>query len=169
MPKPFKIVGPQSYEELKALAQAERVEWKRQRLLAVQMGLSGQYTRLEVAEITGLSVRSIGRHAAAFRAGGVTKLLERDYGGGPPPALNKAVLQALLGELKKGTFKRAREVRHWLKEAHGVELSLSGTYFHLGKAGGVLKVPRKTHAKKDAALAESFPRELPGKLAALPL
>ena len=35
----------------------------------------------------------------------------------------------------------------------------------LGKAGGVLKVPRKTHAKKDAAQVEVFKATLSGKLA----
>ena len=35
----------------------------------------------------------------------------------------------------------------------------------LGKAGGVLKVPRKTHAKKDAAQAEAFKPTLSGKVA----
>ena len=44
-----------------------------------------------------------------------------------------------------------------------------GAYYDLGKAGGVLKVPRKTHAKKDAAQAERFKQELAGRLQALPL
>lgn len=45
-------------------------------------------------------------------------------------------------------------------------LALSSVYTLLGEAGGVLKVPRKTHAKKDAAKTEEFRQELPTKLAA---
>ncbi len=43
---------------------------------------------------------------------------------------------------------------------------MSSVYTLLGKAGGVLKVPRKTHAKKDAAAAEAFMTELASRLAA---
>lgn len=169
MPKSFHLSGPEHYAEIKLLACKERTEWKRQRLRVVQMGISGQYTREQIAEVTGSSVRSVGRHAAAFRKGGVSKLLSRDYGGGPPPAIQPAVAGALLEKLRAGEFKRAKEVVAWLGKEHSVELSLKGAYYWLGKCGGVLKVPRKTHAKKDAAAAEAFPRELPQRLAALPL
>ena len=50
-----------------------------------------------------------------------------------------------------------------------MRLTLKGTYYWLGKLGGVLKVPRKTHAKKDAEAAERFKAELSGKLEALNL
>ena len=56
----------------------------------------------------------------------------------------------------------------WLQKEHGIEMRLSGVYYHLGKAGGVLKVPRKTHAEKDAAKAEAFQVDLaerPGRAA----
>ena len=39
---------------------------------------------------------------------------------------------------------------------HQVKLGLKGVYYWLGKLGGVLKVPRKTHAQKDAARQRSF-------------
>ena len=42
-----------------------------------------------------------------------------------------------------------------------------GVYYWLGKLGGVLKVPRKTHAKKDAAQAAEFQRTLCDKLRSL--
>lgn len=169
MPKPFKISGPEEYADIKKRALAERVEWRRRRLQAVQMGMSGSYSRERIAEVTGLSVRTIGRQAAAFRQGGVAALLTREHKGGSAPALDKEVLAALLAGLAAGRFTRAKEVRAWLQQEHGVELTLSGTYFWLGKVGGVVKVPRPTHAKKDAAAAKAFPEELPGKLAALAL
>ena len=169
MPRTFKISGPEEYAEIKKLALTERVEWRRRRLQAVQMGLGGNYSRERIAEVTGFSVRTIGRHAAAFRKGGVAALLTREHKGGAAPALGKEVIAALLEGLAAGRFTRAKEVRAWLKKEHSVELSLSGTYFWLGKAGGVVKVPRPTHAKKDAAAAKAFPEELPGKLAGLAL
>ena len=46
---------------------------------------------------------------------------------------------------------------------------MSGVYYYLGKVGGGWKVPRKTHAKKDAAQAELFKTELAERLPARPL
>jgi hypothetical protein len=40
-------------------------------------------------------------------------------------------------------------------------------YYWLGKLGGVLKVPRKTHAQKDAAAAEQFQQTLCAQLVSL--
>jgi len=47
---------------------------------------------------------------------------------------------------------------------HQVKLGLKGVYYWLGKLGGVLKVPRKTHAKKDAAQGAEFQQTLCDKL-----
>jgi hypothetical protein len=68
-----------------------------------------------------------------------------------------------------GRWRRARDLLLWLQQEHGIEMGLSGAYYYLGKAGGVLKVPRKTHAKKDAAQAELFKAELAAQLQGLPL
>ncbi len=69
--------------------------------------------------------------------------------------------------MQSGRWKRAKEIQHWLRQAHGVGLKLAGVYYWLGKLGGVLKVPRKTHAQKDAAAAEVFQRTLCEQLASL--
>lgn len=39
-------------------------------------------------------------------------------------------------------------------------MGIKGVYYWLEKLGGVLKVLRKTHAKKDADVAEKFKMEL---------
>jgi hypothetical protein len=76
-------------------------------------------------------------------------------------------LQAALREqLRQGRFKRAREAQKWLA-GRAARLALSTVYYWLGKAGGVLKVPRKTHAKKDVAKARAFRKKLPERLVAL--
>jgi hypothetical protein len=78
-----------------------------------------------------------------------------------------AVLTELLAGLQSGQWKRAKEIQHWLRDRHWIRLKLPGVYYWLGKLGGVLKVPRKTHAQKDAAAAEKFQHTLCAQLASL--
>ena len=73
---------------------------------------------------------------------------------------------AFVEQLRAGKFRRAKEAQAWIKQRTKRTLALSSVYTLLGKAGGVLKVPRKTHAKKDAAPAEAFKASLAEKLTA---
>ena len=74
------------------------------------------------------------------------------------------VLEEFQAGLKAGQWKRAKEIQQWLQSQHQVKMGLKGVYYWLGKLGGVLKVPRKTHAQKDAAKAAEFQRTLCAKL-----
>jgi hypothetical protein len=69
--------------------------------------------------------------------------------------------------LRCGRWKRAKEIQHWLRHEHRRSLSLKGVYYWLGKLGGVLKVPRKAHAQKNAAQAAAFPQGLCERLRSL--
>ena len=70
------------------------------------------------------------------------------------------MLEALQVGLQAGRWKRAKEIQQWLASQHQVKMGLKGVYYWLGKLGGVLKVSRKTHAKKDAAKAVEFQQHL---------
>ena len=74
------------------------------------------------------------------------------------------VLAEFQAGLKVGQWKRAKEIQQWLRSEHQVKLGLKGVYYWLGKLGGVLKVPRKAHAQKDAAKALEFQQQLCVKL-----
>ena len=70
------------------------------------------------------------------------------------------VLQELQAGLQVGRWKRAKEIQQWLRQCHQTQLSVKGVYYWLGKLGGVLKVPRKTHAHKDVAASIAFQQTL---------
>ncbi len=72
----------------------------------------------------------------------------------------RPILAEFQAGLKAGQWKRAKEIQRWLQSRHQVKMRLKGVYYWLGKLGGVLKVPRKTHAEKDAAKAAQFRQEL---------
>ena len=167
MPKRYHLNRPDLAQAVVAeLGVCQDVK-NQQRLLAARLAASGQMTAAQIAEQLGISRRRFFDWMNALKAGGVAGLLERQHGGGAVPQVRGEALKALLAGLRTGRWKRAREIQHWLRQEHGVGLKLPGVYYWLGKLGGVLKVPRKTHAQKDAAQAEAFQRTLCEQLASL--
>ena len=134
------------------------------RLLAMRLAASGQFTAAQIAEQIGVSRRQFFHWVNALKAGGVAQLLERDHGGGQPAQIHGAVLTELQAGLQTGRWKRAKEIQAWLRQRHETKLTVQGVYYWLGKLGGVLKVPRKTHVRKDAAAGAEFQRTLCAQL-----
>ena len=164
MPKRFHLKRP---ELAKAVADAVSTcqdVSDQQRLLAMRLAASGQLTAAQIAEQLGISRRQFFNWVSALKEGGVQGLLARKHGGGRAPQVQGQVLEEFKAGLKAGQWKRAKEIQRWLQSRHEVKLGLKGVYYWLGKLGGVLKVPRKTHAKKDAAQAVEFQRTLCDKL-----
>ena len=55
-------------------------------------------------------------------------------------------------------------MKNWLAQEHGVEVALPTVYKYLGKCEARLKVPPPSHARQDAAAAETFKSELVAEL-----
>jgi transposase len=167
MPKRFHLKRPDLAQAVAtALAGCKDVN-AHQRLLAMRLAASGQFTAAQIAEQIGISRRRFFHWVNALKAGGVAGLLERAHGGGAPPQVAGTVLTQLQAGLQAGRWKRAKEIQQWLRQQHQTQLSLKGVYYWLGKLGGVLKVPRKTHAQKDAAASAEFQRTLCAQLKSL--
>jgi transposase len=167
MPKRFHLNRPDLAKAVgAALAQCQDVK-DHQRLLAMRMAASGQFTAGQIAEQVGISRRQFFNWAKALKAGGVEQLLQREHGGGSKPQVKGKTLEELVAGLKAGRWKRAKEIQRWLGHKHQIHLGLPGVFYWLGKLGGVLKVPRKTHAKKDAVQASEFQQQLCAKLRSL--
>jgi len=164
MPKRFHLKRPDLAKAVtEALAQCDKVG-DQQRLLAMRLACSGQLTAEQIAEQVGISRRQFFNWLKALKDDGVAGLLRREHGGGAQPQIKGQALEELQGGLKAGRWKRAKEIQQWLAGQHQVKMGLKGVYYWLGKLGGVLKVPRKTHAKKVAAKAVEFQQQLCDKL-----
>ena len=160
MPKRFHLQRPDLAQAVaQALGQCRDTR-DQQRLLAMRMAAGGQMTAAQIAEQLGVSRRQFFNWVNALKAGGVAALLEHEHGGGAPARIKGPMKEQLLAGLQKGRWKRAKEIQTWLRKEHQTSLGLKGVYYWLGKLGGVLKVPRKTHAAKDAAQSAEFQRTL---------
>jgi transposase len=169
MPKRFHLNQP---DQAKAVADALATcqdTADQQRLLAMRLAASGQLTAAQIAEQLGVSRRQFFNWVSALKTGGVEGLLARKHGGGNAPQVQGKVLEEFQAGLKAGQWKRAKEIQQWLLSRHDLKLGLKGVYYWLGKLGGVLKVPRKAHAQKNAAQAAEFQQELCAKLKNLPM
>ena len=160
MPKRYHLNRPDLAQAVAAKLRACKDTKGQQRLLAARMAASGQFTAAQIAEQIGISRRRFFDWMNALKAGGLERLLQRQHGGGAAAQVPTAALTELKAGLTQGRWKRAKEIQQWLRERHAVKLKLTGVYYWLGKLGGVLKVPRKTHARKDAAQAAEFQRTL---------
>ena len=73
----------------------------------------------------------------------------------------------MIERLEAGQFRQARDAQAWIKKRTRKKLTESGVRQLLRRIGGKLKVPRKSHAKKDPAKAAQFKAELPTRLSEL--
>ena len=148
----------------------EPAGWRRERLLAVKLGLEGQLTLEEIAAHLGRARSCVQRWLERFRQDGLEGLLHRPAGGkGPASQLPPELAQALNQKLEAGNFRRAADAQRWLLEEGGLSVKLATVYKYLKKAGARLKVPRPCHEKRDRWAAEAFREALAVHLAALKL
>ena len=167
MPKRIHLHRPDLAEAVASALETCQDVKDHQRLLAMRMAASGQFTAAQIAEQLEISRRQFFNWLALIKDRGLAGLLERKHRGGTPPSVQGKTLEEFKEGLQQGRWKRAKEIQRWLSSQHKVTLALPGVYYWLGKLGGVLKVPRKTHAKKDAAKSAEFQQTLCVKLKSL--
>ena len=103
----------------------EPAGWRRERLLAVKLGLEGQLTFEEIGSQLGRARSCVQRWLERFRTDGLGGLLHRPEGGkGPASALSPELAQALGQKLAGGAFRRAADAQRWLREAGGLQVKL---------------------------------------------
>ena len=156
-------------DEVIRLYRVEKQVWKKERLQVIKLLLETEKSDQEVADIVGKARSCIQSWTKLFREGGLESLLVRGNGGGRKSRMNDATKEAMVEKLKQGEFRTAKQFQKWLSEDHQVELSEKGVYYHLGKLGGRLKVPRPSHLKKDENRVKEFRETLADKMKALEL
>lgn len=139
-------------------------EWARRRLLVVRLIAQHELTVAQIMRVADVSRQTVFTYRDKVVARGVAGLLQRGNGGGPVPTVQGAVAEELIERLEAGQFRQARDAQGWIKKRTRKTLTESAVRQLLRRIGGKLKVPRKSHAKKDPAKAAKFKRELPTRL-----
>ena len=155
--------GKERHRELEEAWKHKQSERSRKRLQVIRLVAQHKLTAGEIAQAAGVGRSVVFDYINKFLEGGVPGLLGTRYRRENRGSMDAQTREAMREELSKGTFKRASEAQKWLSK-RSIKLALSTVYYHLGKAGGVLKVPRKTHANKDAAATQTFRENLAEEL-----
>lgn len=150
--------------EIEAAWGQPQPDWARRRLLVVRLVAQHELTVAEIMRVADVSRQTVFTYRDKVVAGGVAELLQRGKAPGNRPAVRGAVQTEFLARLAEGKFRRAKDAQAWIKKRTRKTLTESGVRKLLHRLGGKLKVPRKSHAKKDAAQAAAFKLELPAKL-----
>lgn len=144
-----------------------QVDWARRRLLVVRLIAQHELTVAEIMKVADVSRQTVFTYRDKVVGGGVARLLARGKAPGNRPVVRGAVRTEFLARLAEGKFRRAKDAQAWIKKRTRKALSESGARKVLRRLGGKLKVPRKSHVKKDPAKAADFKLELPAKLETL--
>lgn len=139
-------------------------EWARKRLLVVRLIAQHELTVVQIAKVADVSRQTVFTYRDKVVEEGVEGLLRRGHGGGKPAVVVGRVREELLERVAAGSFRSAREAQAFVRKRTRKEMSESGVRQMLRRLGGRLKVPRKSHAKKDQAKADAFKAELPARL-----
>ena len=167
MARTLPILGQAGMAALETAWKRKQPDWARQRLLVLRLIARHEQSAQEIAEVAGVSRATVFNYLALFQEGGLDRLLHRQREGGRQARMSPALQEELVEKLRTGEFRRARDVLKWLRGRMEKPPALKTLYYWLGKVGGVLKMPRKTHTQKDPAKVEAFRQEAADRLAVL--
>jgi transposase len=139
-------------------------DWIRKRLLVVRLIAQHQHTVAGIMRIAGVSRQTVFTYRDKLVGEGLDALLKRSWAGARKPAVDGELAEKFIGELKAGTFRQARDAQKWIEKRTRKKLTEGGVRKLIHRLGGKLKVPRKSHRKKDQAASDAFRAELPQRL-----
>lgn len=142
-------------------------DWARKRLLVVRLIAQHQHTVAEIMEIAGVSRQTVFTYRDKLFAEGLDALLTRSWAGARTPVVHGELAEKFIEELKTGKLRQARDAQKWIEKRTRIKLTESGVRKVIHRLGGKLKVPRKSHRKKDQAASDAFRAQLPQRLTAV--
>ncbi len=141
--------------------------WARKRLQVVRLIGQQELKAAQIMKVCDVSRQTLFTYRDAVVKEGVEGLLKRKWGGGPRPVVRGMLRQEFVKRLEEGKFRQASDARAWIRKRTRKNLSESGVRKILRRLGGRLKMPRKSHAKKNKTKMEAFKANLVDKLKSL--
>ncbi len=149
----------ESVSELKRLIRKSPKGFHKQRLTMLYLYRSGQVkTRKEAAEMIGVHRKTVGKWLSTYASAGLNGLLERDYSSGRPHQLTKEQQELLREKLQDPEgFSSYHQITDYIEETFGVKMNYHAVYALVHyKWNAKLKVPRKSHEKKNEKACDEF-------------
>ncbi len=130
--KPIQLTSEQR-QEIDRRRKASHDRRLYERLTAVLAVAAGR-TRVDVADLLGVSLTQLGDWLRVFRNQGLEALCTL-HNQGDPGNLTAAQVDQLKDEICSGRFRNSDQIRHWLEETFGVRYTSSGVKQLLKRIG----------------------------------
>jgi len=158
-------LGQEIVEQIEEAWRLPQEDRARKRLLVVRLIAQHEHTVAEIMKIAAVCRQTVFTYRDKVLSNGVKGLLQRDWAGARKPTVRGAVAEEFIEQLGQGKFRQARDAQSWIKKRTRKTLTESGVRKTIRRLGGKLKVPRKSHVKKDTKAAEEFRADLSNRLA----
>ncbi|MBC7881683.1 MAG: helix-turn-helix domain-containing protein [Anaerolineae bacterium] len=159
MPRLLDLQVTQSPEQLKKMMSEQSANWARERLQALYLYASGIAPfENSIARIVGKDVSSIRRWFRTYEKEGLAGLLKPRNNRGRKAHLSEALQEQVKKKLANPEgFDNYEEIRQWLLEEHGVEVSHAVIYRVVhNKLKARPKVARPSNTAKDPEQGEKL-------------
>lgn len=164
MARPTSFKSSHSPEELDALAKKEPVARVRDRIRLIAL-LARNHPVCEACEAMGMSLTTGWLWSRRYMAEGLDGLKDRPRPGKPRKITpqNREKLDQRIGQGSACGRSRitGKEVREWVIQQFGVEITLSTAYKELHRTKYSLQRPAAKHEKNDPVKMEEFKKESP--------
>jgi transposase len=157
-------LGQEIVEQIEEAWRLPQEDRARKRLLVVRLIAQHEHTVAEIMKIAAVCRQTVFTYRDKVLSDGVKGLLKRDWAGARKPTVRGAVAEEFIEQLGQGKFRQARDAQTWIKKRTRKSLTESGVRKTIRRLGGKLKVPRKSHVKKDTKAAEEFRADLSNRL-----
>ena len=144
--------------EVLELFKGEPAGWRRERLLAITLGMENQWSTKEIAQTIGRGEATIYCWFKSFREGGLEKLLKKESGKGFAGALNEEQMEEFRAELEKGKWRTGGQAYAWLKEKFGITFHPNNIYKYLKKARWALEATAPQSSEKKPSQTREISR-----------
>ncbi len=164
MARTLPALGEKLVAEIEEAWRKPQEDWQRKRLLVVRLIAGHKHTVAQIMEIADVCRQTVFTYRDLVVAGGVDALLSREWAGARQPTVHGKDAEEFISKLEAGDFRQARDAQKWIKKRTRKTMTESGVRKLMHRLGGKLKVPRKSHRKKNQAAADAFRAELPQRL-----
>jgi len=160
MGKTFKITIKESLSTLKTRRKNEKSQKKKLRLLSLILTKEKRFSRrVDLAEYLGVNIDTLNKWTKKYKESGLEGLITINSGGKRREVIPKSIHKEIENKLNDSNnpLQGYTDAVSWIKQEFGYQIKYHTVRaFMIRNFGSKLKIPRKSHYKKDEEAFETF-------------
>jgi len=160
MGKRFNLIIEESLSTLKTLRKKEKNQKKKLRLLSLILTKENRFSRrVDLAEYLGVNIDTLNTWTKKYKEHGLTGLLSINSGGKRRESIPQSIHKEIECKLNDSNhpLQGYTDAVSWVKQEFGYEIKYHTLRaFMIRNFGSKLKIPRKSHYKKDEVAIDTF-------------